>query len=153
MPQTDHLINGIFVHLESFKEWTHFKATPLNFSDELPTLSPPFTPMLGCSLADKMTSTIPTMNHSFRILATRPMFQLAGDPPALLACPPRSQQPGQKFPHSGASSTKLLSSQNTGRGSRGCFRTHGPKLAVKTRLQTHRLTHYRNTTKSSTTCV
>lgn len=43
-----------------------------------PTRSPPLTPTLGCSLADKMTRTIPMMNHSFRILARRPMFQYRG---------------------------------------------------------------------------
>lgn len=38
--------------------------------------SPPLTPTPGCSLADKMTRTIPMMNHSLRSLARRPMIQL-----------------------------------------------------------------------------
>ncbi|KAF3837492.1 hypothetical protein F7725_004956 [Dissostichus mawsoni] len=51
--------------------------------------SPPLTPMLGCSLADKMTSTIPIMNHSFRTLARRPMFQT----PCSRSSPPASVTP------------------------------------------------------------
>lgn len=49
-------------------------------SHQTPVDSPPLTPKLGCSLADKMTSTIPMMNHSFRIRARRPMFQPRASP-------------------------------------------------------------------------
>lgn len=36
--------------------------------------------MLGCTLADKMTSTMPMMNHSFRTVAKRPMLKARGSP-------------------------------------------------------------------------
>lgn len=48
------------------------------------------TPKLGCSLADKMTSTMPTMNHSFRSLARRPMVQPLRSAASRLAGPPVS---------------------------------------------------------------
>lgn len=36
--------------------------------------------MLGCNLADKMTSTMPMINHSFRTVAKRPMLKTRGSP-------------------------------------------------------------------------
>lgn len=62
---------------------------------ELPTHAPPLTPTLGCSLADKMTNSIPMMNHSFRILARRPMFQPRGSPDHPAG--PQSHQPDRSF--------------------------------------------------------
>lgn len=50
----------------------------VNSSFGTPTYSPPLTPMLGCTLADKMTSTMPMMNHSFRTVANTPMLKPRG---------------------------------------------------------------------------
>lgn len=78
-----------------------------------PTYSPPLTPMLGCTLADKMTSTMPMMNHSFRIVAKTPMLKPRGRPdhPAG-SC----QTAGQEFSNSPAAPPERFSCHTAGTG-------------------------------------
>lgn len=94
-----------------------------------PTYSPPFSPMLGCTLAKKMTSTMPMMNHSFRIVAKMPMLKRRGRPdhPAG-SC----QTAGQEFSNSPAAppDDSLVTQQEQIKNS--YFRTHGPRSTVKT---------------------
>lgn len=94
-----------------------------------PTHSPPLTPMLGCTLADKMTTTMPMMNHSFRIVAKTPMLKRRGEvdwitPPAPVKQPARSFTTLLPLPR-----TILYSQQEQVR--RSYFRTHGPRITVK----------------------
>lgn len=83
--------------------------------------SPPLTPTLGCSLADRMTSTMPMMNHSLRTAARSPMLQtpgFSGSPPA----GPR--------PHDSASSRELRETWDTASGATSGHVIH--REAVKT---------------------
>lgn len=93
-----------------------------------PTYSPPLTPMLGCTLADKMTSTMPMMNHSFRIVAKMPMLKPRGRPDRPAGS---CQTAGQEFSNSPAAppDDSLVTQQEQVRNS--YFRTHGPRITVK----------------------
>lgn len=112
-----------------------------------PTHSPPLTPTLGCSLADKMTSTIPMINHSFRILARRPMFQ----PGVHRITPPA---PPSHHPDPSLTTLQLLlqgfSVRKHKQSNRSFFRTHGPQHDRKDwrRGPAEFFFFYRNTVKS-----
>lgn len=87
--------------------------------------SPPFTPMLGSSLARRMTRTIPMMNHSFRMVVKRPMSQRRGFS--------GSPRPGSRLSSRTEVSVLLgkLSCHRTGATSEGRhFRTRDPQPAV-----------------------
>lgn len=104
-------------YLETVVAWFQWRLGPDKkwpSSSQTPTYSPPRKPMLGCSLADKMTSTIPMMNHSFRIVAKRPMFKSRGSPDHP-AGPRQTTLP--KFYNSSASPPEVFLSQNTSRAS------------------------------------
>lgn len=101
-----HLIN-ICLHNAGFKTVRIHEEVNSRFVT--PTYSPPLTPMLGCTLADKMASTMPIMNHSFRTVAKTPMLKLRGrtDRPAG-SC----QTARQEFPNSPAVPRTILLSHS-----------------------------------------
>lgn len=107
--------------------------------------------MLGSSLANKMTSTIPMMNHSFRMVVNKPMFQLRGftGTPRPGRCLTTRSEVSELlgFSSGGTPVTKVKRSKRTH------FRTREPQRAVKTESEAQRLSffffyiNYRNTFK------